>query len=442
MQRYTDVICSFCGTLCDDIEVVVEDNKIVDVKHACRIGTAKFLASNDYEHRLLKPMVRKNGKLVEVSLDEAIEEATRILKDATKPLLYGWSSTSCEAHSVGIELVEELGGVIDNTTSVCHGPSALAIHDAGYISCTLGEVKNRADLIIYWGANPMHGHPRHLSRYSIFPRGYFRERGQQDRELIVIDVRKTDTAKIANKFIKVNYGEDYELISALRKVVNGGELREESVAGVPKEEIIALAEKMKNAQFGVLFFGMGLTQSYGRHRNIDNAICLVRDLNAHTKFVIMAMRGHYNVAGFNEVLSWQAGFPFAVDMGRGYAWYNPGETTANDVLQRGECDAALIIASDPVSHFPRKSIEHLAKIPIVAIDIHPTPTTRLADVIIPSAIVGVEVEGTAYRMDGVPLRLRKVKEPPEGVLSDVEILRRILAKIRGEVQEAKVEVAR
>ncbi|MHA2273369.1 MAG: hypothetical protein ACXACI_16040, partial [Candidatus Hodarchaeales archaeon] len=39
---------------------------------------------------------------------------------------------------------------------------------------------NRSDLIIYWGANPIHAHPRHLSRYSLFPRGYFRERGRRN----------------------------------------------------------------------------------------------------------------------------------------------------------------------------------------------------------------------------------------------------------------------
>ncbi len=428
-MTHNDVVCTFCGTLCDDIQVETEGNMIKDVRHACRIGTAKFLSANDLEHRLLKPMVRKNGKLVEVSLEEAIEKAAEILKQAKKPLLYGWSSTSCEADKVGIEIAENLGALIDSTSTVCHGPTVLAVHDVGVASCTLGEVKNRADLVIYWGSNPMHGHPRHLSRYSIFPRGYFRERGQQDRKLVVIDVRKTDTAKLANVFIQVEYGKDYELVSALRKIINGGELKVESVAGVPKEKIIELAEMMKEAQFGVLFFGMGLTQSFGKHRNIDNAISLVRDLNAHTKFVIMPMRGHYNVVGFSEVLAWQAGFPFAVDFSRGYARYNPGETTANDVLQRGEVDAALVIASDPVSHFPKKSVEHLAKIPYIAIDIHPTPTTALADVVIPTAIAGIEVEGTAYRMDTVPIRLRKVKEPPEGVLSDVEILERLRDKL-------------
>ncbi len=427
---HRDVVCSFCGTLCDDIEVDVEDGRIAEVRHACRIGTTKFLSASRHEHRLLKPMVRENGRLKEVSLEEAVERAAEILAGARRPLLYGWSSTSCEAQSVGIELAEVLGGVIDNTSTVCHGPTTIAVHEAGFISCTLGEVKNRADLVIYWGANPMHAHPRHLSRYSIYPRGYFRERGHQDRTLVVVDVRRTDTARLAQKFVRVQPGRDYELISALRAVVNGRKLPTDEVAGVSREDIEELAEMMKSCSFGVLFFGMGLTQSPGRHRNIDNAICLVRDLNTHTKFVIMPMRGHYNVVGFSEVLSWQAGFPFAVDFSKGYAWYNPGETTANDVLQRGECDAMLVVASDPVSNFPKPSVENMLRMPIVAIDVHPTPTTMVADVVIPAAIAGIEVEGTAYRMDVVPLRLRKVVEPPEGVLSDVEVLQRILERVK------------
>jgi formylmethanofuran dehydrogenase subunit B len=49
---------------------------------------------------------------------------------------------------------------------------------------------------------------------------------------------------------------------------------------------------------------------------------------------------------------------------------------------------------------------------------------------LPPAFVGIETEGTAYRMDQVPLPLKKVVEPPEGFLSDKEILQRILQKVR------------
>jgi formylmethanofuran dehydrogenase subunit B len=54
----------------------------------------------------------------------------------------------------------------------------------------------------------------------------------------------------------------------------------------------------------------------------------------------------------------------------------------------------------------------------------------MADVVIPSTFVGIEAEGTAYRMDHVPLPLKRVIQPPEGVLSDEQVLRRILSKVR------------
>jgi len=64
------------------------------------------------------------------------------------------------------------------------------------------------------------------------------------------------------------------------------------------------------------------------------------------------------------------------------------------------------------------------------IDPHRTRTTEQADVVIPSAPVGIEAGGTAYRMDGVPIMLRKLREPPAGLKSDVEILQMILDRVK------------
>jgi formylmethanofuran dehydrogenase subunit B len=44
--------------------------------------------------------------------------------------------------------------------------------------------------------------------------------------------------------------------------------------------------------------------------------------------------------------------------------------------------------------------------------------------------VGIEAEGIAYRMDGVPLPLKQVVKPARSLLSDEEILRRILREVR------------
>ena len=365
-----------------------------------------------------------------MSWDDALYKAAEILIQAKRPLLYGFSSTACEAQSKGVELCEILGGVLDNTASVCHGPSLLAIQDVGVPTSTLGEYKNRADLVIFWGSNPVHAHPRHLGRYSEFIRGYFRKDGRNDRFIVVVDPRTTHTAQIADLHIQVNPNEDYELINAIRAMLRGVELDENEISGIPMEKIKELLNTLKSCNYGVLFFGMGLTQSLSHHRNVDAAICLVRELNDHTKFLLTPMRGHYNVAGANQVFTWSTGYAYSIDFSKGYPRYNPGEFSSVDLLIRNEVDACLIVASDPASNFPAAAVKNMFKHPLISIEPHHTPTSVNADVILPPAIAGIECEGTAYRMDNVPLRLRKVKDAPGECLTDKEILEKLIEVVK------------
>jgi formylmethanofuran dehydrogenase subunit B len=434
----TDALCTFCGCLCDDIAIIVEDNKIIEAKHACILGSAKILghcrlgAKNIETHHTIKePLMRtdKNKDFREVSYDEAIDEAAKILAISKRPLLYGWASTSCEAHEKGILLAEELGAIIDNTSSVCHGPTGLAIHEKGMPSATLGQIKNRSDVIVFWGCNPVQAHPRHMSRYSTFSRGFFTEKGRKGRKIISVDVRKTHTSGVADEYVEVKQGSDYLVISALRAILSGNpDVVPEKVGNVTIEQLIKIIDILKSAKFGAIFFGMGLTQSESRYKNIDSVISLVTELNSYTKFVLMPMRGHYNVSGFNQVCTWETGFPTAVDFSRGAPYYNPGETAANDVLYRKEVDAAMIIAADAASHFPANSVRELAKIPLIQIDPHWNSTTEIANVVIPTAICGIEAGGTAYRMDGVSLRLRKMIESKH--LDDEEVLKKITSRVK------------
>lgn len=429
-KAVTDVICPFCGTLCDDLEVIVSDDgkKILEVYNACAIGAEKFLHSQSKDRVTRPRMQQADGTYKEVSYDEAVEYTAQMLAGSKKPLMYGWSSTSCEAQSMGYEVAENVGAIIDNTATVCHGSSLIAIQDVGIPSCTLGEVKNRADTVIFWGCNPSHAHPRHMSRYSIFPRGMFMGKGQKSRKMIVVDPRNTDTAKMADVHLQLEQGRDYELLSALRVAIRGEPLPD-VVAGIPKEKIYEAADLMKDARFGIIFFGMGVTQTLGKNHNIDIAIMLTKDMNEYTKFSIIAMRGHYNVTGSGAVMGWQFGFPFATDLSRGFARYNPGETTSNDLLRRDEVDSVFVIGSDPGAHFPISSVKKISRLPSVAVDPHITPTTDVCKLHVPVAFVGVEVGGCCYRMDNVPIESRKVVEPPEGMLTDTEFLTQVRDRV-------------
>ncbi len=437
MPVFKDAVCSFCGSLCDDITVTVENNRITKIENACTLGYSKFVGM--FEHgRIETPMVRKEGELVPVSYEEAIEAAAKILVKSRRTLSYGWCSTSCEAVSKAIQLAEETGSVIDSTANVCHGPTALAAQEKGSPSATLGVIKNRADLILFWGCNPIQAHPRHIVRYSSFSKGLFTEKGRKGRKTIVIDVRKTDTAKLADRYVEIEQGSDLLLVTALRSIINGHEdVVPEKVAGIPKAEALELAEALRNAKFVCIFFGMGVTQSRSKYKNGDAMSSLISDLNQHTKAVMIGMRGHYNVTGFGQVATWETGFPMAIDFSRGYPYYNPGETGANDLLVREEPDAAIIAAADPGAHFPQKAVRHLARIPLIQIDPYPNPTTELADVVIPSAIVGIEAEGTAYRMDAISLRMKKLIDSK--FKTDEEIVKDLTAKVRELKREEREE---
>lgn len=475
MPVVNSVTCPICGCLCDDIELTIENNEVVKVKNGCAICESKFLGYRG-EHRIKKPLMRKDGKLVPVTMEEAVHAAAEVLANANYPILYGWSSTSSEAQRVGVELTEEVGGILDNTAVVCHGPSILGVQEVGIPTCTLGQIRHRADLIIYWGCDPWSAHPRHLERYTSFAEGRFEKSAWKDymqklkaqsgqkkiqslvrsgfvqartprpqtcslpgvpssiskrgRKLIVIDVRKSMSGEMADFFIQVEPNKDYELMQALRVLIKDGELDVDKVAGVPVEYLKQVADALVNCEFGVIFFGMGLTQTAGKFRNIEVAISLVRDLNMRTKFLIMPMRGHFNVTGANVVSAWQSGYPYGVDFSLGYPRYNPGETTCMDVLLRDELDASLVIAADPGANFPKQAVKNMVKHPLIVIDPHMNATSMIGDIVFPAAFVGIEVEGTAYRMDNVPLPLKKVVEPPKGILPDEEILRRILEEVR------------
>ena len=81
------------------------------------------------------------------------------------------------------------------------------------MSCTLGEVKNRADLIIYWGGNPAECHPRHFTKYTIMQKGKYVPNGRKGRTMVLVDIRETSSAKAADIFLQIRPGKDFHLVN-------------------------------------------------------------------------------------------------------------------------------------------------------------------------------------------------------------------------------------
>ncbi len=417
--------CTFCGCVCDDMDLTVdvEAKRITKAKNACVLGRAWF-AEHAVEER---PFALIDGK--PATTEQGVEVAAEILSKARFPIIYGMSDTTCEAQREAVAIGDMIRGTVDTTTSVCHGPSGIAFQGVGESTATLGEIKNRADLVVYWGGNPAESHPRHFTRYAVTPKGMYVPNGRKDRTVVLVDVRRTPSAPVADIFVQVKPGKDFEVLWTLRALVKGRRVDAniEELTGVPLGVLEDLAQRMKSCRYGVLFFGMGLTMTRGRHFNSGAVLALATDLNQFTHFVAKPVRGHGNVTGADNVVSWQTGYPFGVNFSRGFPRFNPGEFTTVDTLARGEVDCALIIASDPASNFPRAAIEHLQRIPVIALDTKATDTTQLARVAFTTATYGINTGGTVYRMDDVPITLRPAFESPYP--SDEQILSAIKARV-------------
>jgi formylmethanofuran dehydrogenase subunit B len=399
----------------------VADGQITQAENACPQGAAWFAGPHPKDG----PAAYLQGK--PAPLDEALAQTIRLIRAARHPLVCGLGDTTCEAQRLAVALADRLGALLDTTTSDSHGPAGLAFQGVGEVTCTLGEVKNRADLVLFWGCDPVRNLPRHAERYSVSARGLFTPEGRSSRTILAVDVVPTETTALADETVLVRPGSDFEALWTLRCLVRGWEptVSVEALTGVPLERWRALARRMKQCRFGVLFFGKGLTQSPGRHHNVEAVFSLVVDLNAHTRFYSKPMGAPGNVSGADNVVTWSTGYPFAVSFARGYPRFGPGEYGAQDVLARGEPDTALLIARDPLGLFPSAAARaHLRQIPFVSIGPAPCPEAAVCFV---TAMPGIYARGTVYRMDDVALPLRVVL--PCTLPTDEQVLSRLLALV-------------
>ena len=110
VQIFENVVCPFCATLCDDITVKVEDNRVTKV-NGCNLCKGLFLNAHT---EWTTPRI--DGK--QVAYDDAVDEAARILGAANNPLIYGLAATDVEAQKKCIELADMIGANLDNASSV------------------------------------------------------------------------------------------------------------------------------------------------------------------------------------------------------------------------------------------------------------------------------------------------------------------------------------
>lgn len=397
MTVHTDVPCSVCGCVCDDLLFEVQNHHIVRVERACTLAQ-NFLEALDACH---PPTASCQGE--SCTLDQALTAAAGILRSSRAPLVFGLARGATNGHRLAVQLAERLGAVIDIPGRLSRA-AAMAMQQVGLSTCTLGEVRQRADLVIFWGADPLVTHPRHLERYSAEPTSEFLPRGRADRTLVVIADRPNATSQAADFFLQVSPGRDLELAAALRQLIRSEPADFHVDVGIPMEQLRELAARMKTCRYGALFFGTDVVQGDLPHLTVESLIQLVTDLNQFTRFTLREL----GQPGGENVLTWQTGFPLAVDFRKGFPRYGPHEFSANAILLRGEADGCVLLGSDCVTALSAEARSRLAALPTIVLDPPHQEPPFIPAVRFTTAVEGIHTAGTTYRLDGVPIPLRQI----------------------------------
>ncbi|MBI3863768.1 MAG: formylmethanofuran dehydrogenase subunit B [Planctomycetia bacterium] len=421
-QTITDVACTQCGCVCDDLTITVDGSRIVKAERACSLAEPWYLALGSES-----PPPASIGD-EPVPVETAVARAIEILARSRSPLVYGLSRSSTEGQRAAVALADHLGATIDTTASLCHAPSIMAFQQTGESTSSLGEVRNRSDLVIFWGADPVVSHPRHAERYSVDPVGEFLPGGRADRTVIVIDRRPTASSALADVFIQIEADCDFDALWTLRGLLRGIHPREGARTGAPLSALEDLVQRMKACRSGVAFFGLGLSRRGLGHHNVAALLSLVDELNDYTRFYARRLRLYGDVTGADCVLCWQTGYPFSVNLARGYPRFNPGEFSVDGVLQRRETDACVIVGSETLDQLSPAALEHLLTIPVILLDYPGVRSIVRPAVRFTTAVYGVHRAGTAYRMDEIPIPLKGFL--PSAYASDDAILQQVLAQLR------------
>jgi formylmethanofuran dehydrogenase subunit B len=367
----SDATCAGCGCACDDIEVTP-----AGPIRTCALGDAWFAARTGDR----PPVATIEGRAV--SVDDAADAAAAILRRARAPLVYGLGQTSCEAQRRAVALAEAAGAVIDP------GARVLAFQTLGSSTATFGEIRDRAELVVVWRADPVVTNPRLLERLGL-------ERGNRRAVLVVVDTQRTATADEADAFVEL--ADEFEALWALRALVARAPLDRAAPS------LDDLAGRLRDARHVAVL--------HGDEADMLALLELVLDLSRDRHAVALGLRRDGNERGAEDVLTWQTGFPGPVSFARGH----PREALgAAALLERGEVDAALVVAADPLERLPT-----LRELPLVVVDTRGTATSQAARVAFATAADGIEVPGTVHRMDGVPVPLRAPLAAERPAVEDV-----------------------
>ena len=482
-ERTVRTTCAYCGVGCA-FNAGVRDSTVVSMVpaddgpsnqgHACMKG--RFGWTYNYApDRLRVPLLRQGDKWVEISWPDALDRIAHEwvrLKD-----IYGPDALATISSSRGTNEENYLFGKfmrcvvgsnhIDNCARVCHSATVTGMMDTIGASAATNSIQelDLAKLILVVGANPTESHPVVGAR--------IKQAVRRGAALIVIDPRRTELARLADLHLQMHPGTNVALLNGLGHVlvkeglIDRGFVRDRTqgfeewvkvvesctpettskVTGVPAHLIAEAARRYATSGGSMAVHGLGMTE----HRWGSHGVMALVNLALATGNIgkpgtgINPLRGQNNVQGACDVGSLPTYFA-------GYQPFDNPELVAAHLAITGRplpttrgmktpdmWDAALagtlkslwiigydVAQTDPnlkKVHAALKNLEFL-----IVQDLFLSETAKLAHLVIPGASF-LEKDGTFTNLERRIQRIRKVVEPPDGILPDWQVVCEVSARM-------------
>ncbi len=474
--RQVATTCPYCGVGCG-LMLGIRGERVVSVQgnrqspankgQLCvkgRFGIVDFIHS---PQRLKMPLIKKDGRFVESCWDEALALVAEKLKSYS-PEQTGVISSSRntnEDNYVAQKFCRAVLGSnnIDHCARLCHAPTVAGLarcFGSGAMTNSIGDIPEAACIFVI-GSNTNEAHP--VIGYRV------KQAIRQGAKLIVADPRRTDMARLADVWLRLNPGSDVALLMGIMRVIlenrwqdssfiesrceNFDAFKEslgafnmgfvEKTTGIPRRQIIEAARMYAQAKPAAILYTLGITEhSHGTDNvmAVANLAMLTGNLGRPGSGV-NPLRGQNNVQGacdmgalpdvypgYQQVASEAARLKF------GAAWNcllpaAKGLTTPQmlDAAVNGQFKALYLIGENSVLSEP--DVNHVKEALsaldfLVVQDIFLTETAEMADVILPAACFA-EKDGTFTSTERRVQRVRKAVEPPGEALADWLITCRI-----------------
>jgi ferredoxin-nitrate reductase len=466
----------------DALDIAVKDGRIAGVRgrgvdrvNKGRVDPKDLYGwqANNSEDRLKRPLVRKNGELVETSWDEAmdlmVERSNRLLQEKG-PLAFGFYTTGQlfleEYYTLGVIGKAGLGTPhMDGNTRLCTATSATAMKESFGTDGQPGSYGdiNHADAIMHFGHN--------IAETSVvtWMRVLDRLEGPNPPKLIVVDPRPTVPAKRADVHLAIKNGTNMALLNAfLYEIIENGhyegeyvdahtlgfdELRE-TVAGCTPEwaaeicgvsaddireaaRIIGTTERLLTTALEGVYQSHQATAAACQINNIH----LIRGMIGKPGCGLLQMNGQPTAQNTRECgangdlpafRNWgnkehiqQLADLWNVDRVVIPHWAPP--THAMQIwryAEQGSINFLWISCTNPAVSLPElhriREILQREDLFVIVQDIFLTETARFADVVLPAATWG-EKTGTFTNADRTVHLSEKAVEPPGETRSDLNI---------------------